>query len=87
MWDTYSESQRLQVQFFVVDSRPSDWFLLQDAKAIQNSDEYEELKQVKGGIFFRTKKLKKAADKFADATAKYQKHQGSLVKEVVNIAG
>ena len=59
----------------------------QDAKAIQDSTEYEELKQVKGGIFFRTKKLKRTAEKFSEATAKYQKYQSDLVKEIVNIAG
>ncbi|KIJ24074.1 hypothetical protein M422DRAFT_39300 [Sphaerobolus stellatus SS14] len=57
-----------------------------DAKAIQDSDEYEELKQVKGGIFFRTKKLKKTAEKFTEGTVQYQKYQGDLVKEIVNIA-
>lgn len=57
-----------------------------DAKAIQNKREYEELKQVKGGIYFRTKTLKEAAENYADSTVAYQKRQSSLVKEVVNIA-
>ncbi|KAF8508246.1 DNA mismatch repair protein [Hysterangium stoloniferum] len=57
-----------------------------DAKSIQDAEGYEELKQVKGGIYFRTKKLKEVAEKYASLTAKYQKLQSGLVKEVVNIA-
>ncbi|KAF8531333.1 DNA mismatch repair protein MSH2 [Gautieria morchelliformis] len=57
-----------------------------DAKAIQDASEYEELKQVKGGIYFRTKKLKKTAERYAEATEAYQKLQTGLVKEIVNIA-
>ncbi|KAF8582578.1 DNA mismatch repair protein [Ramaria rubella] len=57
-----------------------------DAKAIQDGKEYEELKQVKGGIFFRTKKLKKSAEEYSEATEKYKKLQSGLVKEVVSIA-
>jgi DNA mismatch repair protein MSH2 len=44
------------------------------------------LKQVKGGIYFRTKKLKKTAERYAEATEAYQKLQTGLVKEIVNIA-
>ena len=42
---------------------------------------------MKGGIFFRTKKLKKTSETFGDITGNYQKLQADLVKEVVNIAG
>lgn len=60
--------------------------MFQDAKAIQDAKEYEELKQVKGGIYFRTRRLKKTAEEYSEAIEAYHKLQAGLVKEVVNIA-
>ncbi|GJJ10537.1 hypothetical protein Clacol_004764 [Clathrus columnatus] len=57
-----------------------------DAKAIQNDRQYEELKQVKGGIFFRTRVLKEMAEHYSELNIAYQKRQSHLVKEVVKIA-
>lgn len=41
---------------------------------------------MKGGIYFRTKRLKKIAEEYLEATEAYRKLQAGLVREVVNIA-
>ena len=60
---------------------------VQDAKAIHKKAEYVELGTTKSGVFFATKKLKRIAGDYQEATDGYSREQSGLVKEVVNIAG
>jgi DNA mismatch repair protein MSH2 len=51
------------------------------------SKKYTEIGQTKSGVFFRTHKLKRLAEDFAEFSQSYNRTQSGLVKEVVNIAG
>lgn len=59
----------------------------QDAKVIHKKAEYTELGTTKSGVFFVTKKLRRIAGDYQEATDGYSREQSGLVKEVVNIAG
>ncbi|KZS97038.1 DNA mismatch repair protein [Sistotremastrum niveocremeum HHB9708] len=58
----------------------------QDAKSINNKRQYIELSTQKSGVFFTTSRLKDLSTDYTDKTELYEKTQGSLVKEIINIA-
>lgn len=60
---------------------------VQEASVIKNKKAYIELKSQTNGVHFTTKDLKALNDDYKDVTKEYEKTQGGLVKEVIQIAG
>jgi DNA mismatch repair protein MSH2 len=73
------------VRFNPISRTSSEKYPSQDAKGL--SKKYTEIGQTKSGVFFRTPKLKRLAEDYAEFSQSYNRTQSGLVKEVVNIAG
>lgn len=57
-----------------------------EASVIRGKKQYVELSTQKAGVYFTTAKLTRLGREFQDVSASYNRHQSSLVKEVVAIA-
>lgn len=58
-----------------------------EGNALKGKKAYIELKSQSAGVYFTTRTLKELNDSYTDLTKEYEKKQGSLVKEVIAIAG
>jgi hypothetical protein len=60
---------------------------VQEAPLIRNKSKYIDLATQKSGSIFTTATLKDLSEQYFDLTARYEKQQHHLVKEVVQVAG
>ena len=57
-----------------------------DAKALKNAQGYHEVTTQKNGVYFRTRELKDLSDEYQDLLQSYERHQSSVVKDIIATA-